>query len=75
MTEKRHVIVEWLDANCDSSWQPPDHIIEPAKCFTCGWVQHENKIFIQIAGTVAEDGNYNQSMTIPRGMVVSIKDL
>jgi hypothetical protein len=76
MIEKRHVIVEWLDACACNSWLGSGDIQTPSQVFTTGWVHHESDEFIQIVGSyVAEDGSYNQSMSIPRGMVVSIKEI
>lgn len=78
MTEEialRLVIVEWLDANCIGEWTSPNNWVEPAKCKTIGWVHKDDETYVQIVATLAEDGDYNQSMTIPKGMVTSMKDV
>jgi hypothetical protein len=67
-------IVEWLDATCISAWCAAGTPLEPIKAVTCGFVLHEDETYIQLAGTVAQDGEYNQCMTIPKGMILSVKD-
>jgi hypothetical protein len=68
-------IVEWLDATCISHWCRAGELLEPIKAVTVGWVLHEDDVYIQLAGTIAtDDGEYNQAMTIPKGMVVSVRD-
>lgn len=74
MTDKRHVVVTWLDASCDSSWQDPGTILTPTKCFTTGWLLHEDEGALMIAATMSEDGGFNQTMTIPRGMVLEMDE-
>lgn len=75
VSEKKLVLVEWTDAGCDSSWQTQGSILTPLTVHTAGFLQHEEDTFLMIAGTITETGDFNQTMTIPRGMVVSIKDL
>lgn len=75
VSEKRLVLVEWTDAGCDASWQTKDSILTPATVHTAGWLYHEEEAFIMVTGTITESGDFNQTMSIPRGMVVSIKDL
>jgi hypothetical protein len=67
-------IVEWLDAVCISQWAAANSPLEPIKAVTVGYVLHDDETYIQLAGTVASDGEYNQCMTIPKGMVLSVKD-
>jgi hypothetical protein len=73
--DHRLVIVSWDDANCLGVWADPSQIVEPSKCQTVGWLLRDEEGYVQIVATMAEDGQYNQSMTIPRGMVTSIKDV
>jgi hypothetical protein len=72
--EKPIKIVEWLDAVCVSQWCGATQPLEPIKAITVGYVLHDDETYIQLAGTVASDGEYNQCMTIPKGMVLSVKD-
>jgi hypothetical protein len=67
--------VTWLDAVALSQWMAAGAVQEPIRAVTIGYVLHEDETYIQLAGTVATDGEYNQSMTIPKGMVLSIKEL
>lgn len=75
MSDKPIKIVEWLDAVCVSQWCGVLQPLEPIKAVTIGFVLHDDDVYIQLAGTVASDGEYNQCMTIPKGMVASIKDV
>jgi hypothetical protein len=68
-------VVEWLDAVCISCWTAAGSPLEPIKAISVGFVLHEDEAYIQLAGTVATDGEYNQSMTIPKGMVLSVKEI
>lgn len=74
MTNKRLVIVEWLDAACDSSWQTEPTQFVPAKVTTVGWLWQEDDEIVVVVATVGDDGSFNQTMAIPRGMVTSIRD-
>jgi hypothetical protein len=73
--DKRQVIVEWMDACCDSSWQTADSIVTPSPCVTMGWLWHEDDAFIMVAATATSSGDFNQTMCIPRGMITKIVDL
>lgn len=73
--DKKLVLVEWTDAGCDATWQVKDSILTPTIVHTVGFLYHEEDTFLMITGTITETGDFNQTMTIPRGMVVSIKDL
>jgi hypothetical protein len=75
MTDKRLVIVEWTDAACDASWQNEGTILTPSKVYTAGWLLHEDAEHIMVAGTIAQSGDFNQTMTIPASMVTSMKDV
>lgn len=75
MDGKRLVIVEWIDATANSSWQDSGTVISPIKAWTSGFLIHEEDGFVMVSGTVSEDGGFNQTMTIPRGMVASIRDI
>ena len=72
---KRMVVVEWLDAVALAQWCAANNLQEPMNAKTIGWVIHDDETYIQVAATIATDGEYNQSMTIPKGMVASIKDV
>lgn len=74
-TDKRLVMVEWKDACCDASWQNHGTVFKPALCWTVGMLWHEDDDIITIVGTVTENGEFNQSMTIPRVNVVSVEDV
>jgi hypothetical protein len=73
--DKRLVMVEWLDAACNASWQDDGAILPTVKVWTAGFLTHEEEAFVMISGSVSEDGGFNQTMSIPRGMLVSMKDV
>lgn len=75
MTDKRIVLVEWKDAVALAQWSAASCLQEPIHAHTVGWLLHDDDSYVQIAATIAVDGEYNQSMTIPRGMVISMKDV
>jgi hypothetical protein len=74
MPDKPLKIVHWLDAVCVSCWTAAGAPLEPIEAYTVGFVLHQDDKYIQLAGTIATDGEYNQCMTVPMGMVISIKD-
>ena len=68
-------MVEWKDASCDSTWQNSGTTFKAALCWTVGMLWHEDDEIVTIVGTVTENGEFNQTMNIPRVNVVSIEDL
>jgi hypothetical protein len=74
MSERRLVIVEWLDAACDNSWRMhgEEKGFEPVPVKTVGWLFHENEQVVVIVGTATDD-QFNQSIIIPKEGIVSIK--
>jgi hypothetical protein len=75
MEGKKLKVVEWLDAVCQSHWCGPGQPLEPIKAVSIGWVLHEDDVYIQLAGTIATDGEYNQCMTIPAPMIQNIREI
>lgn len=73
--DKRIVMVEWKDAACDSSWQSAGTIFKVVTCWTVGILGHEDEEVITILGTMAETGDFNQSMTIPKVCITSMEDI
>jgi hypothetical protein len=73
--DRRLVVVEWRDACCDASWQNHDTTFKAAQCWTVGLLWHEDDDIVTIVGTCTESGDFNQSMTIPKSIVVSIEDV
>jgi hypothetical protein len=74
MSEKRLVVVEWLDAACDNSWRShgEEKGFEPVPVKTVGWLFHENERVVVIVGTDTGD-QFNQSIIIPKEGIVSMK--
>jgi len=64
------VIVEWLDALAQGEWHEPKR--EDLQCKTVGFVVYEDEQQIELAGTIT-DGMCNNSITIPKQMIVKRK--
>ena len=74
-TDKRLVIVTWIDAGCDASWQNEGTVLTCPTVYTAGWLLHQDSETIMIGATVCTNGDFNQTMTIPAGMIREIVDL
>ena len=64
------VYIEWLDALAQGEWHEPKR--EDLHCKTVGFVVYEDDQQIELAGTVT-DGMCNNSITIPKQMIVKRK--
>jgi hypothetical protein len=64
------VLVEWLDALAQGEWHEPKR--EDLQCKSVGFVVYEDDQQIELAGTVT-DGMCNNSITIPKQMIVKRK--
>jgi hypothetical protein len=64
------VLVEWLDALAQGEWHEPKR--EDLHCKTVGFVVYEDEQQIELAGTIT-DGMCNNSITIPKQMIVKRK--
>ncbi len=70
------VEIVWDDATSNSeSWVHLDEISAPARVNTTGFLVKETELAVTIAGSVAADeesiSTVGNTMTIPRGMIVS----
>lgn len=64
------VLVEWLDALAQGEWHEPKR--EDLHCKTVGFLVYEDEQQIELAGTIT-DGMCNNSITIPKQMIVKRK--
>ena len=64
------VLIEWLDALAQGEWHEPKR--EDLQCKTVGFVVYEDDQQIELAGTIT-DGMCNNSITIPKQMIVKRK--
>lgn len=76
----RSVEVVWEDAASNSdSWISIPDISEPIQINTRGWLIKDEDGYVVVAASVSHDGegddNVGNTMTIPRGMILSIKDI
>lgn len=71
--ELRLVKLVWLDACASVGW---GNYPTPSHCVTVGWLVEEEETHYVIASTMGNDPvEYNASMAIPKGMVVSLEDM
>jgi hypothetical protein len=64
------VVIEWLDALAQGEWHEPKR--EDLQCKSVGFVVYEDDQQIELAGTIT-DGMCNNSITIPKQMIVKRK--
>ena len=64
------VLVEWLDALAQGEWHEPKR--EDLHCKSVGFIVYEDEQQIELAGTIT-DGMCNNSITIPKQMIVKRK--
>lgn len=74
------VEVVWDDAVSNSaSWVTTEEIAGPEQVITRGWLVKETAKAVTLAGSVANEAVDNETvgntMTIPRGMIVSRREL
>ena len=70
----RLVIAKWVDAVAKAHWS--EEPVEPTVNTSVGFVVYETEDYIQLAGTLDSMSSlYNNSMTIPHGMIVEIQEL
>lgn len=76
----KYVEAIWDDAASNSeTWVSVDDIQKPERVVTRGWLVKECPTFLSIASSVSATEDYEDTvgntLTIPRGMVVSLKEL
>lgn len=71
----KYVEVTWIDAISDSSWLQEADFPLPAIITTRGWLVREEKDFITLAGTLGQEGDFGEVITIPRCWANAIKEL
>ena len=73
----RFVEVVWLDANRSLGWTLAGEMPQPAKCVSRGWVWQDDAAAVVLYSTITESDpvEYGETIAIPKGMVVSMKEL
>lgn len=69
------VIVRWLDAVSENTWTDVKDLDAPHEILSAGWLIVDNTKQVSVAASVSavdQDGDINNIITIPRGMVVDI---
>lgn len=74
------VEIVWDDAASNSeTWVTADAITAPEQVITRGWLVKETEGYVALAGSVAneelDEDHVGNTMTIPKGMVVSRREL
>ena len=62
------LLVEWNDATANQLWHEAKK--ENLHCQTIGFVVYEDDDQIELAGTIADDEMCNNSMSIPKKMIL-----
>lgn len=71
------VLIEWLDAEHEFGWQEGNELEEDEPvltCFTVGWLLKSTKLHVKVCQTFSHN-NHAQTLTIPKGMIVSMTTL
>ena len=61
--------IKWRDANSYSGWWDIEDV-KPLNAITTGYVVKETKEFIVIASTIAENGQVNGVISIPKIWII-----
>lgn len=74
------VEIIWDDAASNSeTWVTAEQITGPEQVITRGWLVKETDTFVALAGSVAnedlDEDHVGNTMTIPKGMIVSRREL
>ena len=70
------VHIEWKDAQTGHGWEHQDDVqIEIPIVTTIGFLIRDNDEGVMVASTVGSDLHCNARIVIPKGMIVSRKDL
>jgi hypothetical protein len=76
----KFVEIIWDDAASNSeTWVKADGITAPEQVITRGWLVRDEPKWVGVAGSVAnedlEEDHVGNTMTVPRGMIVSMREL
>lgn len=76
----KFVEVIWEDAASNSeTWVKPDGVTAPEEVISRGWLIRDEPKWVGLASSVAnedlEEDHVGNTMTIPRGMIVSMREL
>lgn len=73
---KQMVLVDWLDANSHYGWSSEgEHDVEPSLCHSLGFVLMDAPDYIRLAFGFSDQGNIQDSLSIPRGCILAVKPL
>lgn len=77
----KFVEIEWLDANSSNSWDKKEELPKAARAVTRGWLSNQTLDELVVSATYSpsdshsEKEEFNQSIAIPMGMVISLTEL
>lgn len=80
MLSKRAIVfIEWLDAlsSSDNAWRPQSVLEaqQPCRVETVGFLMANEPTHYTVAGSLTEDGDAGNDITIPKGMVLQYEVL
>ena len=64
------VEVRWFDAISEGGWQEFNKVNEPSLCITRGWLIKDEDWYVAIAGTIGDDDQVGEVISIPRGFII-----
>lgn len=69
------VRVEWADALAEHGWRKVEDISGPSPIVTVGFLAREDDTAVVVCASATEDGEWNNCMVVPRGMITKITEL
>ncbi len=70
------VEVQWVDATSHTGWKSRAvEKLAPVECLTVGYKLHEDKMYMRIAQSLANNGDYADVIVIPRQWVRRVRRL
>jgi hypothetical protein len=62
----RYVQVEWVDAISYTDWREASEAGQLPVITTRGWLIRDEEKFVTIAGSIGQDGQFGEIITIPK---------
>lgn len=63
---RKFVAITWIDSSHTEGWHPADDWATPMECISIGFVHKEDPEYIMLVMSYADNGNWANSVSIPR---------